>query len=848
MSRLQTLARRPRLRPVARALAALPLSLALPALAHAATAQVQDVVVTTGSRGGQIAITDSPSPIDVIDGEQLAQTGKASLREILGTLIPSFTAAAQPGGGTSASIRPTRIRGLSGDALLVLINGKRRHGTAVYNNFGTGSTPVDLDLIPISAIERIELLRDGAAAQYGSDAIAGVLNIILKRNDSGGTASVTAGRQEDSPGDLFQTAINHGFALGEDGGFASLSFDTRSQGPSYAAGDAQGSFYYPLLNGQPVPYGTPGATPDPRDATVDRLLQKGYGRSNRDRVLNFAWNAELPVATDLALYSFGTYSHRSIVDTRGTFRPNSVSSLPEVFPDGFAAQRLISEPDYQLTLGGKGLLAGWNWDLGSTYGRDAVRLGAQNTLNASLGPDSKTRFYLGSMRFQQWTNNLDVTRGFDLGLPNPVQLSWGAEHRWELWAEGAGEPDSWRDGGYVIPSGPRAGQRPPAGLQSFVGNRPGDASVVTRNVFAAYIDLGTKFTERWSGSVAGRAEHYDDSSGNTVAGKLATRYEVAPGFALRGTVNNGFRAPSLAQQAFSVTQQTSIRLPDGSTQNLLAQYLPASSDLARALGARPLKPEKSLNFSVGATWEPTKQARVTLDAYQILVDDLIVKGENLVDGPGSTLVRDRLASLGYSNLYAAQYNTNAADVKVHGIDLASELTTDHGAFGLVRWSALYSFNKLAVRRVKENPAELDFLGSGYVVFGRQARLTLTDATPRDKLVLGANWLVGDWSANLRLTRFGKYTEPGTTAALDRFFAARWITDAEASWRFARQLTATLGASNLFGIRPTRQPVSPTQTGLGSALPTLVDATYNYGSYSPFGLNGGFYYARLAYDF
>jgi len=842
---------RKRKRTGSRAVVALAGALGVAAVPHAlraAPAQVQDVVVTTGNRGGQIAVADSPSPIDVIDAEQLQLTGKASLREILGTLVPSFTAPAQPGGGTSASIRPTRIRGLSGDALLVLINGKRRHGTAVYNNFGTGSTPVDLDLIPISAIERIEVLRDGAAAQYGSDAIAGVLNIILKRNDSGGTASITAGRQDDSPGDLFQTSLNKGLALGEDGGFASLSFDTRSQGPSYASGDAQGSFYYPLLGGQQVAYGTPGATADPRDATVDRLLQKGYGRSNRDRVFNFSYNAELPVSADLSLYSFATYSHRSIVDTRGTFRPNSVSSLPEVFPDGFAAQRLISEPDYQLTLGGKGLLAGWNWDLSSTYGRDAVRLGAQNTLNASIGPTSPTRFYLGSMRFQQLTNNLDVTRPIDLGLPAPVQVSWGAEHRWELWAEGAGEADSWRDGGYVIPSGPRAGQRPPAGLQSFVGNRPGDASTVTRNSVAAYLDLGTKFTERWFASVAGRVEHYDDSSGNTAAGKLSTRYELTPGFALRGTVNNGFRAPSLAQQAFSVTQQTAIRLPDGSQQSLLAQYLPPSSTLAQALGARPLKPEKSVNVSFGATWEPIKTARVTLDAYQILVDDLIVKGENLVDSGGSTLVRDRLASLGFSDLFAAQYNANAADVRVRGVDLASELTQDLGGWGLVRWSALYSYNRLNVRRIKENPAELSFLGSGYVVFGRQAQLTLTESSPRDKLVLGSNWSQGPFGVNLRLTRFGKYLEPGTTAALDRRFGPKWITDADLSWRFTKTLTAALGASNLFGLRPDRQPVAATQTGLGSALPTLADASNNYGNYSPFGLNGGFYYARLSADF
>ncbi|TAK74172.1 MAG: hypothetical protein EPO12_21065, partial [Aquabacterium sp.] len=386
--------------PLARAIAA-GLALGLyasspsPALAADSNGELQEVTITTGSRGKAVTVTDSPSPIDVISGEQIRATGKASLREILGTIAPSYTAPSQPGGGTSASIRPAKIRGLSGDLLLVLVNGKRRHNSAVYNNFGTGSVPTDLDLIPVSAIERIELLRDGAAAQYGSDAIAGVLNIILKRSSSGATSTTTVGRQSDKPGDLVQQGFSLGRELGSDGGFVHLAADLRLQGPSYSAGDAQGSFYYPLLNGQPVAYGTAGATADPRDATVDRLLAKGTGRSNRDKVLSTSYNAELPVSEALTLYSFGTLSYRSVIDTRGTFRPNSVSSRPEIYPDGFAAQRLISQPDYQLAAGGKGVYADWNWDLSTTWATDLAQLSARNTINASLPDPSQTHFYLG---------------------------------------------------------------------------------------------------------------------------------------------------------------------------------------------------------------------------------------------------------------------------------------------------------------------------------------------------------------------------------------------------------------------------------------------------------------------
>ncbi len=826
---------------------------ASPAVAQAVS-ELQNVVISTGSRGKQIAVTSSPSPIDVVSGDEIRAAGKASLREVLGTLVPSYSAPAQPGGGTSASVRPTKIRGLSGDLLLVLVNGKRRHNTAVYNNFGTGSVPVDLDLIPVSAIERIEVLRDGAAAQYGSDAIAGVINIILRRDAQGGVFTATAGQQEDRPGDLVQAGFNLGRTLGDDGGFVNFALDTRLQGPSYSAGDALGSFYFPLLNGKPVPYGTAGATPDPRDATVDRLLQKGTGRSNRDRLINFSYNAELPLSEALTLYSFSTVSRRDLVDTRGTFRPNSVSTLTEIFPDGFAAQRVIGESDFQLAAGGKGLVQGWNYDLSSSYARDKAVLNARNTINTSLGPSVRqTEFYLGDLSFEQATTNLDITREIGVGLAKPAQLSLGAEHRWEKYSEGAGEPNSYIDGGYVFPvAHPRAGQRPAAGLQSFVGTAASDAGSKKRNSVATYVDLGAHLTKDFYASLAGRLEHYDDSSGNTASGKLALRYELQPGLAVRGTASTGFRAPSLAQQIFSVTQQSGV-LVNGVTRSALIAYLPPSSAAAQALGANPLTPEKSRNLSVGVTFEPARNARLTTDVYQIKVSDLIIKGEPLTDSNGSTLVRNALLSMGFVDPTAtssAQYNLNAADITTRGIDITGEYSENYGSAGHVRWSAMYNYNKISIDKVKDNPAELAAFGTRYTPFGRVAKLQLTDSSPRDKLVLGANWAFGRLTSNLRATRYGSYLEPaGSTAALglDRSFAARWIADLDLAWHFTSKLTGSLGANNLFGIRPTTQPVL---TIADASLPGGVrtDASNNYGSFSPYGMNGRFLYARASYEF
>lgn len=828
--------------------AALALGLHASAASAADSSELKEVTVTTGSRGKAVTVTDSPSPIDVISGEQIRATGKASLREILGTIAPSYTAPSQPGGGTSASIRPAKIRGLSGDLLLVLVNGKRRHNSAVYNNFGTGSVPTDLDLIPVSAIERIELLRDGAAAQYGSDAIAGVLNIILKRSSSGTSAATTVGQQSDKPGDLFQQSFFHARELGQDGGFINFAVDVRLQGPSYSAGDAQGLLYFPTVNGAQVKPKTAGATPDPREATADRLLSKGTGRSNRDKVISTSYNAELPVSEQLTLYSFGTISHRDVVDSRGSYRPNSVSSRPEAFPDGFTAQRLISQPDYQLTAGGKGLLSDWNYDLSTTWSTDFAMLRAQNTINASLPDVSQRNFYLGSLKFQQLTTNLDLTREIDVGLPKPAQLSWGLEHRYERYVEAEGEPASYIDGGYVYPSGPWAGSRPPAGLQSFVGNAASDAGSASRNSVAGYLDLGANITKEWFLSGAARYEHYSDSSGNAAAGKLATRYEIAPGLGIRGTVNNGFRAPSLAQQIFSVTQSTGTRQAN-STVSYLSAYLPPESAAAKALGAKPLKPEKSQNVSFGVTWEASRDAKLTVDFYRIKIRDMIIKGESVRDTGTSVLVRNRLAALGYPNLSAAQYNLNAATTRTQGIDIASELNQGYGGWGTVKWTALYSYNKTKLLQVAPNPPELAFLGGGttYKVFGYQAQHQLTDSTPKYKLVLGGNWKLHPFTTNLRLTRYGSYVEPATDPAGNLKFGPKWITDLDVAYQFNKQLSVALGAINLFAVRPDKQKPAITSD---TSFPGdgRIDASNNYGSFSPFGSTGGFYYARLTYDF
>lgn len=799
-------------------------------------------IVVTGVRGARPrTVADSPVPIDVIDTRELQATGRVGLKDILGNIVPSLTVPALGGGGTSSGAKPIAIRGLSGDYVLVLVNGKRRHTSSLINNLSRisgGSTPVDIDLLPANAIGRVEVLRDGAAAQYGSDAISGVINFILDDAPQGGAFATTAGSHYEKGGELLQQQLSYGTRLGADGGFVRFALEAKYHDRADPSGAivAQSVDLYPRLA---------DGSRDPREATIDRNRAGNYGRTNRDYIVNGSYNAELPIGDDTTLYSFSTLSYRDIKDGRGQFNANNVNSLPELYPNGFLAKRRIWETDFQITGGVRTTLAGFDLDLSSSFGRDHVRLGAVDTLNPSLGPSSKTSFFMGKQISTLWVNNVDVSRSFDIGLAEPLTLAFGVEHRWERFQNKAGEPDSYRDGGYVIPRGTTpfqllfGGQRPAASLVSFTGTTPADAFVLTRNNIAAYADIGANITDAWFVGVAGRAEHYSDSSGDTVSGKVSTRYELFPGFALRGGVNTGFRAPSLAQQGFSTSQNTSVTI-NGDRVPQLVKFLAPNDPIAGFFGAKPLTPEKSLNFTAGATFE-SGPFRLTVDGYQIRIRDRIVKTEILNSAEArailtSPAVTAILAQRGVPGISSAQFFINGVDTRTRGIDVVSEYNLRTDTLGSFRLSAAYSYNKTKILDVAPNPANL----ANTVLFGRQARIDLTSATPRDKLVLSSDWTLGPVRSLLRVTRFGKYSEAGTSqtsTADDRTFGAKWVTDLDISAQLSKAINLAVGANNLFDVYP--DPIGVTQAATGLGL---------FGQFAPFGLSGGFYYARLGVTF
>ncbi|KPA88469.1 TonB-dependent receptor plug domain-containing protein [Pseudomonas sp. RHF3.3-3] len=786
-----------------------------------------DTVVVTGVRGSQQrTVTDSPAPIDVISGEQLRTIGQNGLKEMLGRLLPSFNVPTINGGGTAFLVRGVSMRGLGGDQVLILVNGKRRHNSALINNgarVGNASVPVDLDLIPTASIERIEVLRDGAAAQYGSDAIAGVINIILKRNADGLTSDTTVGQYYDGDGATGHEAVNWGTTLGENGGFFNLSFDGKLQEPYERAAAASGQLYFNQADG----------SPDPRESN-----RHGWGGEyglGRDRTSSLAYNLELPLENDLKLYSFSTLSYRNSNKDLGHRRPTDITSLAGIpgapYPDGGQARREIHEVDFQIAGGAKGLVGDWDWDLSSTYGKDRAVLDTANNLNISNGPYSQHDFHLGNLIFDQWTTNLDFSRALDIGWSSPLETSFGIEHRWEKYALEEGEPNAYNFGSYVPTTGPFAGRVPDPGLFSVNGTTPEDAYSLQRHSDAAYIDLGLNITSKWYVGAAARYEKYNLGVGETASGKLTTRYEFLPGYAVRAAVSNGFRAPSLAQSVFSTTS-TVTQFTSGSTTNVRTKQMRPDSPEGRALGAKDLEPETSRNYSIGLTAEPAERLRLTADFYLIDIDKRILQ-TGILSGPAVSQI---LVNNGLSPNLAGQYYANAADTRTKGLDVVADYSQSFGEYGAAKWSVAYNRNKTTIRSLADTPAALASLGSQYVLFDRQQQIDLTKATPKDKWILSGNYKLGNWTTNLQLTRFGEYTEGANKPSDDRTYSAKWITDLDVAYDVNQNLTVAVGANNLFDVYPDK-------IGLKAWA-----GTYEYGMFSPYGLGGGYYYSRISLAF
>jgi len=803
-------------------------------------ARTLDALVVTGTRSQTRTVAESLAPIDVVSAQELQNAGVPELQSILARQVPSFNFPRTSITDGSDHVRPAQLRGLSPDQTLVLINGKRRHRTAIVNVNGTvgrGSSPVDLNAIPVAAIQTIEVLRDGAAAQYGTDAIAGVINIILKRADHGGEVDARVGETSESDGELAQGAVNAGFNLAGDG-FFNVTAEYRDKNfTNRSTPDRRQQ--YPLL---------PDGQPDPREASFDRINHRFGDAATIDRTLFL--NGELPLSDSLALYAFGGWSGRD-GESAGFYRRALDSrNTPEIYPDGFLPLIVSNVSDLSLVAGLRGQFGnGWDWDLSFNGGGEEFDFYVENSLNRSLGPTSPTSFYAGTLDYRQHAVNLDFNRAFDVGwMSGPLNLAFGAEAREENFVLTAGEPASYIGGA--------PGQAP--GAQVFPGFRPSDEADASRDMWAAYADIEGNLSERFSMGLAGRYEDYSDF-GSTTSGKLSARFAFNERWAVRGTVSNGFRAPNLQQQYYSTTATNFI-----SGVPFEIRTFPVSSPIAMALGAESLQPEESRNISLGLVAQPTDTLNFTLDFYRIDIDDRIVLSENIVDPTGSTVIRDFLTSQGFAGVTGGRYFTNAIDTRTKGVDFVGRWTPRIGDASNLTLTVGYNRNDTEVTRIAANPPELEELQQDIrdlggnlsnfelLRFGRVELGRLTVGSPKDKWVLGGDYGIGPFSANLTATRYGEWEVLGpplaTRAPSDDTFGPDWVLDLALSYRFDK-LTFTVGAENLLDQYPDEVTtlLATDANGFVSSLPGDNSNTgilpYPRDS-APYGFNGRFLYARV----
>lgn len=784
-----------------------------------------DTVVVLGTRRSDLTALQSAAPVDVLSGEQLQQTGATDLSGALTALSPSFNFPQSPQGAFGGSIaQGASLRGLASDQVLVLVNGKRRHSSANITRQslvnGRGAAAVDLSLIPLSAIQRVEILRDGAAAQYGSDAIAGVINIVLKENDDGGNLGYRFGGYDKGDGIQRKLSGWKGFALPNDG-FLTLSFDAGSQDPASDTNPDNRIFY-------------PGDTSvdTPREQN-NRYRTWRWGSGNVSDQYNFVANSEIGIGEGLTAYGFATYSHKNtdaegFFDPPNTLRNNYGSTALQRYPDGRLPITRYGLEDYAVTGGlrfeneqlGK-------FDLALNHGNNTLKSTDRNAINPSYGVDSPSKIYTGERENDQTNLTLDWVRDFPTDLLfKPLTLSAGLAWRKENYQLSAGEAAGWQNGPLFNTIDPITGRRIPG---YYSGITQVDAASLGRKVLGAYINVEGQVTEKFQAGVAVRTEHYSDF-GDTTNGKLSLRYDFTPQIAARATASTGYRAPSLVQSGMSSFSVQVVEQPSGSGNYVEVQQrtLRANSPEAQALGGKALKPEESTNYSLGLVWRPLANASVTVDAYRINIDNRITLSDQL---PAS-VVTPIFAGTPYANIQSAAFYTNVADTRTDGIELTGNYQWDLQQWGRLNLSSGFAKNNTTITGLHD-------VGNikGSQIVGRNTQGLIEDGTPTTKLTLSANWLYENWAVTVAQRRYGEWKSlNATNPALDQTFSPQWVTDLDLSYTFHKGVKVSVGAINLFDTHPDKAD--------GAQLYGVP----KYSITSPEGAQGAFYYTSVSYDF
>jgi len=775
----------------------------------ATSAQAQQVGADAGDDQGDIIVTgtrtqgrtrlDSIAPIDVLSGNSLRQQGTSEVGAALATVAPSIDFPRNAAVDGTDSIRPATLRGLAPDQTLVLINGVRGHSSALLNvngSVGRGSAAVDLNTIPNVALESIEVLRDGASAQYGSDAIAGVVNLRLREARSGGGASVTYGQYDTdinaprssrhaSDGETVTVSAWQGIGLGQEG-FLTVSGEYLNR-KATSRGDID-----------------PRATP--------AIVRSRFGDPEVEQG-TFYVNAAHPVGDSWEIFGFGGYQYRDSTSAAFPRVPSNANNVASIYPDGFLPLINVRSKDLTLTGGLRGDIGDWAATIKVSYGRNRLDFRTENSLNSTYGAASQTDFYDGALVYDQIIGGMDMAKEFALGSGS-INVAWGWEFRRESYKIVAGEPASYDRG----PLG--ANTALGSGAQGFPGFQPSNVIDQSRENAALYLDLEAKVSDALTLGAAVRGEHYADF-GDVATGKVSARLDIAPWIALRGTASTGFRAPSLQQQYYTSTASVFVA-PD----IVETGTFPSVSPIAGALGGLPLRPEKSTNFSAGTVIR-AGGFDLTVDGYWIRIRDGLGLSENIAN-TFSPQVAALLAPYGVS---AARFFVNGVRTTTKGIDIVAHYRVDSGSVGIFDLTAAGNFNDIKVNSVPTSTAII--LDPTPVLFSRQRIVSIEEGTPRTKLVGAIDWKLGGAGATVRASYYGDVNQPGSSVAGDTHSGKKTIIDLEGRYQLMQNIGLAVGANNLFDVYPDALTLANNSTG-----------TVAYPYYSPFGFNGRYLYGRI----
>jgi iron complex outermembrane receptor protein len=850
--------------------------------ATAAATEVETVIVL-GTRRTDRSVVDSPSPIDVFGGEELSRQPAADMLDVVKNLVPSFYVPQNTISDASTFVRAPSLRGLGADQVLVMINGKRYNRSALVQVVTGGDTAlslgaqaVDLSLIPSIAVKNLQILRDGATAQYGSDAIGGVINYGLRDNDSGFEAQARYGQTYSGDGESYQFAVNAGFKL-FDAGFVNVSGEYFDDGETSRGATRPIAAVFaatnPTLAGQLPNYPGPaqiwGSSPtngykvfvnSAYDVSENASIYLTANIGHREADQSFNYRSPISAPTPLVIDNGTGVPATASPGRNGSFAPIYLTACPtgnltcptggfiknantfnftSVYPAGFTPRFQGVVEQFYGTMGVRGEADnGLTYDLSGTVAKNSLDLAMTKSLNASFGPTSQTEFKFGKLIQRETNLNLDLTYPIEVGFASPVTLSGGAEYRHEEYEATAGDLQSYAAGPYAVQplyvqvspgvytrsldlnGNPESASQSP-GASGYGGTSPASAKTSTQSNYGIYVGAETDITEAFTVGVAGRYEDYD-TFGDTVVGKVNALYRVSDMFSVRGTVGTGFHAPSPGQ---SNTEILTTAFAPGGEQVQTGTY-PVTSAIAQYFGAKTLTPEESTNYGVGFIFNPTSNFTLTVDGYFIKVKDRISITSTFDVDAADIAAQPALAAVGVGG--AVAYFTNGFDTETKGVDAVASYRIDL-LDNPLSLTLAYSYNKSEV--TKSDP----------VAIGADRIFDIENITPKHRANASASYEVGCFLINARGNYYSSWRTnqdyPGQK------FGAKVTADLDVSYTVAEKYTVTVGANNLFDEYPDK--LAPTTANPIYALTnSTADGQIYPRSGGPFGMNGGFWYARL----